>query len=317
MGRYFARRLVQAIPLLFGISIICFFAMRMMPGGPMAGYLMNPRVTPADVARLEEAWGLNQPLMTQYVKWLSSMLVGDWGWSYRTGLPVLEMIMQRLPQTLQLMVTSYVLAAIVAIPIGILSAVYRYSIFDYFGTVFAFMGVAIPSFWFAVMMQLVFSVRLGWLPSAGMATIGLDYSLVDRLRHMIMPVFVLALVNMASWSRYMRSSMLEVIGQDYIRTAMAKGLSRRAVIYQHALKNALIPVATIMGLDLPVFFGGAALTETIFAWPGMGQLFVDSVFSRDYPILMGVLMLTAVLVVLGNLLADLTYGLLDPRIQYD
>lgn len=278
---------------------------------------MNPRVTPADVARLEEAWGLNQPLMTQYVKWLSSMLVGDWGWSYRTGLPVLEMIMQRLPQTLQLMVTSYVLAAIVAIPIGILSAVYRYSIFDYFGTVFAFMGVAIPSFWFAVMMQLVFSVRLGWLPSAGMATIGLDYSLVDRLRHMIMPVFVLALVNMASWSRYMRSSMLEVIGQDYIRTAMAKGLSRRAVIYQHALKNALIPVATIMGLDLPVFFGGAALTETIFAWPGMGQLFVDSVFSRDYPILMGVLMLTAVLVVLGNLLADLTYGLLDPRIQYD
>jgi len=283
----------------------------------MAGYLMNPRVTPADVARLEEAWGLDQPLMTQYIKWLSSMLAGDWGWSYRTGLPVLEMIMQRLPQTLQLMVTSYVLAAIVAIPLGIFSAVYRYSIFDYCATVFAFMGVAIPSFWFAVMMQLVFSVRLGWLPSAGMATIGLEYSLVDRLSHMIMPVFVLALINMASWSRYMRSSMLEVVGQDYVRTAMAKGLSHRAVIYKHALKNALIPVATIMGLDLPVFFGGAALTETIFAWPGMGQLFVDSVFSRDYPILMGVLMLTAVLVVLGNLLADLTYGLLDPRIHYD
>ncbi|NMB11257.1 MAG: ABC transporter permease [Firmicutes bacterium] len=317
MGRYFARRLVQAIPLLLGISIISFFAMRMMPGGPMAGYLMNPRVTPADVARLEEAWGLDQPLMTQYIKWLSSMLAGDWGWSYRTGLPVLEMIMQRLPQTLQLMVTSYVLAAIVAIPLGIFSAVYRYSIFDYCATVFAFMGVAIPSFWFAVMMQLVFSVRLGWLPSAGMATIGLEYSLVDRLSHMIMPVFVLALINMASWSRYMRSSMLEVVGQDYVRTAMAKGLSHRAVIYKHALKNALIPVATIMGLDLPVFFGGAALTETIFAWPGMGQLFVDSVFSRDYPILMGVLMLTAVLVVLGNLLADLTYGLLDPRIHYD
>lgn len=317
MGRYFARRLVQAIPLLLGISIISFFAMRMMPGGPMAGYLMNPRVTPADVARLEEAWGLDQPLMTQYIKWLSSMLAGDWGWSYRTGLPVLEMIMQRLPQTLQLMVTSYVLAAIVAIPLGIFSAVYRYSIFDYCATVFAFMGVAIPSFWFAVMMQLVFSVRLGWLPSAGMATIGLEYSLVDRLSHMIMPIFVLALINMASWSRYMRSSMLEVVGQDYVRTAMAKGLSHRAVIYKHALKNALIPVATIMGLDLPVFFGGAALTETIFAWPGMGQLFVDSVFSRDYPILMGVLMLTAVLVVLGNLLADLTYGLLDPRIHYD
>lgn len=283
----------------------------------MAGYLMNPRVTPADIARLEEAWGLNQPLLTQYTRWLSSMLAGDWGWSYRTGLPVLEMIAQRLPQTLQLMITSYLLAAVVAIPIGIFSAIYRYSIFDYFATGFAFMGVAIPSFWFAVMMQLLFSVRLGWLPSAGMATIGLDYSLVDRLRHMIMPVIVLALINMASWSRYMRSSMLEVVSQDYVRTARAKGLSQRAVIYRHALKNALIPVATIMGLDLPVFFGGAALTETIFAWPGMGQLFVESVFSRDYPILMGVLMLTAVLVVLGNLLADLTYGLLDPRIQYD
>ena len=291
--------------------------MRMMPGGPLAGYLMNPRVTPADVARLEEAWGLNQPLVTQYIKWLSAMLAGDWGWSYRTGLPVLEMIIQRLPQTLQLMLTSYLLAAIVAIPIGIFSAVYRYSIFDYFVTIFAFMGVAIPSFWFAVMMQLIFSVHLGWLPSAGMATIGLEYSLIDRLRHMIMPVFVLALINMASWSRYMRSSMLEVVSQDYVRTARAKGLSQRAVIYKHALKNALIPVATIMGLDLPVFFGGAALTETIFAWPGMGQLFVESVFSRDYPILMGVLMLTAVLVVIGNLVADLTYGLLDPRIQYD
>ena len=317
MGRYFTRRLIQAIPLLFGISIISFFTMRMMPGGPMAGYLMNPRVTPADVARLEEAWGLNEPLVTQYIKWLGSMLKGDWGWSYRTGLPVLGTIMLRLPQTLQLMLTSYFLAAIVAIPIGIFSAVYRYSIFDYCATVFAFMGLAIPSFWFAVMMQLVFSVRLGWLPSAGMATIGLEYSLVDRLRHMVMPVFVLALIDMASWSRYMRSSMLEVVSQDYIRTARAKGLSHRAVIYKHALKNALIPVATIMGLDLPVFFGGAALTETIFAWPGMGQLFVDSVFSRDYPILMGVLMLTAVLVVIGNLLADLTYGLLDPRIQYD
>jgi len=283
----------------------------------MAGYLMNPRVTPADVARLEEAWGLNEPLVSQYIKWLGSMLKGDWGWSYRTGLPVLGTIMLRLPQTLQLMLTSYFLAAIVAIPIGIFSAVYRYSIFDYCATVFAFMGLAIPSFWFAVMMQLVFSVHLGWLPSAGMATIGLEYSLVDRLRHMVMPVFVLALIDMASWSRYMRSSMLEVVSQDYIRTARAKGLSHRAVIYKHALKNALIPVATIMGLDLPVFFGGAALTETIFAWPGMGQLFVDSVFSRDYPILMGVLMLTAVLVVIGNLLADLTYGLLDPRIQYD
>lgn len=317
MGKYLVRRLLQAIPLLLGISLISFFAMRLMPGGPLAGYLMNPKVTPADIMRLEKMWGLDQPIHIQYIKWLASMVKGDWGFSYKTGLPVFEMIMMRIPATLKLMVASFVLAVIVAIPAGIYSAVHRYSTVDYLVTIFAFMGVAIPSFWFGIMMQLVFSVKLGWLPSAGMMTIGVEPSFWDQLQYLIMPATVLGLSNMASWSRYTRSSMLEVIHQDYIRTARAKGLSRRAVINKHALKNAMIPIVTIVGLDLPVFFGGAALTETIFSWPGMGRLFVDSAFGRDYPVLMAQLMLTAVLVVAGNLLADILYCVLDPRIKYE
>lgn len=317
MGNYLLRRLLQAIPLLFGISIISFAIMHLAPGGPLAGYIMNPKVSPADIARLEHMWGLDQPLYIQYLKWLAAMLQGDWGWSYRTGRPVLSMILGRLPATLYLMSTSFLLSVIIAIPAGIISAIKRYSQFDYLVTIAAFMGVALPSFWFGLMMQLVFSIKLGWLPSAGMQTIGLGFNLLDRIKYVLMPAVVLGLINMASWSRYMRSSMLEAIHQDYIITARAKGLTNRVVIGRHALKNALIPVVTIMGLDLPAFFGGAAITEKIFAWPGMGRLYVDAVFSRDYPILMGVLMLTAILVVFGNLLADLTYGFLDPRIKYE
>ncbi len=317
MGKYILRRLIQAIPLLLGISLISFFSMRLMPGGPLAGYLMNPRVTPADIARLERMWGLDQPIYIQYFKWFTSMLQGDWGWSYRSGLPVFEMIMGRVPNTLVLMGSSFVMSIVVAIPIGIYSAVRRYSVMDYFVTVFAFMGVAVPAFWFGIMMQLVFAVELGWLPSAGMGPIGVDVTLWDRIRYLVMPATVLGLVNMAAWSRYMRSSMLEVVNQDYIRTARAKGLAQKIVINKHALKNAMIPVVTIVGLDLPRFFGGAALTEQIFAWPGMGRLFVEAVFSRDYPILMAHLMLSAFLVVAGNLVADILYGLLDPRIKYD
>lgn len=317
MGNYLLRRLLQAIPLLFGISIISFAIMHLAPGGPLAGYIMNPKVSPADIARLEHMWGLDQPLYIQYLKWLAAILQGDWGWSYRTGRPVLSMILGRLPATLYLMSTSFLLSVIIAIPAGIISAIKRYSQFDYLVTIAAFMGVALPSFWFGLMMQLVFSIKLGWLPSAGMQTIGLGFNLLDRIKYVLMPAVVLGLINMASWSRYMRSSMLEAIHQDYITTARAKGLTNRVVIGRHALKNALIPVVTIMGLDLPAFFGGAAITEKIFAWPGMGRLYVDAVFSRDYPILMGVLMLTAILVVFGNLLADLTYGFLDPRIKYE
>lgn len=317
MTRYLFRRLIQAIPLLLGISVLSFIAMKAMPGGPLAGYLMNPKVTPADVARLEHLWGLDQPIYIQYFKWLTSMLRGDWGWSYRTGLPVLETIMSRLPNTIVLMLWAYLVSLVIAIPLGIYSAVKRYSFIDYAGTIFAFIGIAIPSFWFGVMMQLVFSVKLHWLPSAGMMTVGEAFNLWDRIQHLIMPVLVLGLIDIASWSRYMRSSMLETINQDYIRTARSKGLSEKVVIFRHALRNALIPIVTMLGLALPAIFGGAVITEQIFAWPGMGFLFVGSVSSRDYPILMASLMLTATTVVFGNLLADLAYGFLDPRIRYD
>ena len=317
MSKYLIRRILQAIPLLFGISLISFVMMRIMPGGPLAGYLMNPKVTPADVARLERLWGLDQPIIIQYWRWLISMLRGDWGWSYKTGLPVLEMIFNRLPNTILLMSLSYLISIIVAIPIGIYSALKRYSVFDYIFTIFAFIGVAIPSFWFGIMMLLLFSATLQWLPSAGMMTVGVGFSLIDRIKHLIMPVLVLGFVNMASWSRYMRSSMLETISQDFIRTARAKGLREKVVILKHALRNALIPIVTLLGLSLPAIVGGAIITERVFAWPGIGGLFVNSVYSRDYPILMASLMLTATAVVVGNLLADLAYGYLDPRIKYD
>ncbi len=317
MSRYILRRLIQAIPLLIGISVISFIAMKLMPGGPLAGYLMNPKVTPADIARLERLWGLDKPIIVQYWKWITAMLQGDWGWSYRTGLPVLQLIMLRLPNTILLMLSSYVLSLLVAIPVGIYSAIKRYSFLDYTFTLGAFIGVAIPSFWFGIMMQLVFAVTLMWLPSAGMMTVGAGFSLIDRLVHLLMPMVVLGLVNMAGWSRYMRSSMLETINQDYIRTARSKGLAERIVIFKHGLRNALIPLVTMMGLSLPSIFGGAVITEQIFAWPGMGHLFFSSISSRDYPILMASLMLTASTVVLGNLLADIAYGFLDPRIRYD
>ncbi|MGE5552722.1 MAG: ABC transporter permease [Betaproteobacteria bacterium] len=317
MWRYILRRLIQAIPLLIGISLISFFIMRLAPGGPLSGLLTNPKVTPADVARIEHAWGLDQPLHIQYFKWLWSMIRGDWGLSYKTGLPVWQMIVSRLPATFTLMFSAFLLSVTIALPAGILSAVKRYSPADYLVTFLAFLGVALPSFWFGLMLQLLFSVKLGWLPSSGLETIGLGFNVLDRLRHLAMPTIVLALVSIAGWSRYMRSSMLEAIHQDYIRTARAKGLPESAVIGRHALKNAMIPVVTIMGLDLPSWFGGAAITETIFAWPGMGRLYVEAVFGRDYPVLMANLMFTAVLVVVGNLLADILYALLDPRIKYD
>lgn len=317
MWRYMLRRLVQAIPLLFGISLVSFFIMRLAPGGPLSGLLMNPKVSPADVARLEHLWGLDQPLYIQYFKWLGAMLQGNWGFSYRSGLPVWDAIMSRLPATFTLMFSAFVLSVAVAIPSGILSAVKRYSLPDYVVTILAFLGVAMPSFWFGLMLQLLFSVKLGWLPSSGMQTIGAAFNLFDRLRYLAMPTIVLALLSIAGWSRYMRSSMLEAIHQDYVRTARAKGLAERVVIGKHALKNAMIPVVTVMGLDLPTWFGGAAITEAIFAWPGMGRLYVEAVFSRDYPILMANLMLTAFLVVAGNLLADLLYAFFDPRIKYE
>lgn len=316
MGRYTTRRILQMIPLLFGISLILFLIIQAAPGGPegmmlQSGLTVDPKVVEAYRHRL----GVDQPIYIQYIKWISASLSGDLGISYTSTRPVGIMIYERLPATLELMATSFLLAAVIAIPMGIYSALHQYSPFDLFATTGSFLGIAMPVFWFGLILQLLFSVKLGWLPVSGTITVG-DTSLGDHLKHLILPSIVLALHEIAGWSRYMRSSMLGVIRSDFIRTARAKGLRERIVVFRHALKNALIPVITIMALNLAGIFSGAVITETIFAWPGIGRLFIQAVYARDYPVLMGILMMGSFMVVFFNLIADLVYGWLDPRISY-
>lgn len=317
MSRYIRRRLIQMVPLLLGISILVFLIIQAAPGGPEAIFLENRLfIDPQVIEAFRRRLGLDQPLPVQYVRWLTAMLSGDFGISFTTGRPVGEMIAERLPATLELMIVSFIFAAVVALPLGVYSAVRQYSSFDFTATTLSFLGIAMPVFWFALILQLVFSVYLGWLPTSGRDTVG-DGSIFDQIRHLIMPAFVLSIRHIAGWSRYMRSSLLDVVRADYIRTALAKGLRERVVLIRHAVKNALIPVVSIMALDLAGLFSGAVIAETIFAWPGIGRLFVQAMFSRDYPLLMGILMMSSFMIVFFNLVADVAYGWLDPRISYD
>src|SRR5438270_296722 len=269
-----------------------------------------------DLARISHELGLDQPLPVQYARWAANLVHGDWGRSYRDSRPVLVDIADRLPGTVELMLASLLLAIGIGVAVGILGALRCYSIFDYPATTGAMVSLSIPTFWFGLMMIFVFSVTLGWIPSGDMYSLGRPFSLVDRLHHLVGPVTVLGLVLVAPWSRYTRSGMLEVLYQDYVRTARAKGVPAPRVVVQHALRNALIPLLTLAGVQLPMLFGGALVTETVFSWPGMGRFFVDSLGYRDYPVLMGILIFTAVLVILGNLLADLLYAVVDPRIRF-
>lgn len=316
MGTYILRRILQAIPLLIGITMISFLIMNLAPGGP-ASMQLDPKMTQEDRARTIQHLGLDDPLPVQYVNWLKRVAVGDWGKSFtRRGVDTMDLIKARLPLTFLLMGVSFLIAVIISVPIGVLSATRQYSVLDYSTTAFAFFGIATPNFWLGLMFIMLFSVTLGWLPAGGVATLNVPFSIVDRILHLILPATVLATADMAATTRYTRASMLEVIRQDYIRTAEAKGLKERVVIFKHALRNALIPVVTIWGLSLPGFFSGALITEKIFSWPGIGTLFIDSVFMRDYPVLMAITTIAAFLVVLGNLLADILYAVLDPRIEY-
>ncbi len=315
MGKYILRRSLQMIPLLLGISIFLFIIMHVLPGGPMAMYLEDPSITPEARARMLRAYGLDQPVPVQYMSWLGNMLRGDLGLSFANRQPVLFRIQQRMPATLHLLGAAYVLAILLAIPLGVTAALKQYSVLDYVTTIFAYIGISIPSFWFGIMMIMIFSVRLGWFPTGGRMPIG-GGSFLDGIRHLVLPTVVLSLYSIAAWSRFMRSSMLEVIRADYITTARSKGLSERKVIYKHALRNAVIPVVTVIALAGRILFSGALITEAIFAWPGMGRLFWDSVTKRDYPVLMGILMITALLVILFNLACDFMYAMIDPRIQY-
>ncbi|MBI2219479.1 MAG: ABC transporter permease [Candidatus Rokubacteria bacterium] len=316
MRAYVARRVAQAVVVLVLVSLGGFSVLHLAPGGPAAIYAMSPTMAAEDLERLTRELGLDQPLHVQYVKWARGLLTANWGRSYRDGRLVLEVVTDRVPATLVLMLSAFSVAILVGLATGIVSAVRQYSVFDHLVTLSAMVALSIPTFWLGLMGIYVFAELLGALPPGNIGTIGAPFALADRLRHLVLPASTLGVVMVATWSRYTRASMLEVIGEDYIRTARAKGVSGAAVVLKHALKNALIPLITLGGLQLPLVFSGALVTETIFTWPGMGRLFVDSIGYRDYPVLMGILILTATLVVAGNLVADLAYAAIDPRIRH-
>jgi len=314
LSAYLVRRLGQAALLLWLVSMIGFAILHLAPGGPLAQFALSSQMTQEDLDRIAQQLGLDRPLPVQYFDWLVRMLTGDWGTSYRDNQPVLEVIGGHLGATLELMLTATLLAILFGGWIGILGAIRRYSLFDYLATAGAMVALSIPTFWFGLVAIYIFSVHLDWLPAGNRQTAG-DGSLPDLLRHLVLPAIVLALVEMAIWSRYMRSSLLDVVNQDYIRTARAKGLPEWRVLTGHALRNAALPMITLAGLQMPTLLGGALVTETVFTWPGMGRLFLDSISYRDYPVVMGILMLSAMMVLIGNLLADMLYAAADPRIR--
>ena len=318
MGRFLIRRLLQAIPTLLAVSVVIFAVIHLAPGGPMAIYATNPNVDQAELERIEARLGLKDPLPIQYVKWLSGMVTGDWGISYKFGRDVKEVLGERLWNSVQLVAASLLIALIFSIPFGIFSALNRNRGVQYASNAIAMLGVSIPTFWLGMVVLLLFSVKTRIIPTGGMMTIGLEgFQPWDRLRHLIPPAAVLATLYIAGWSRYVRSSMLEVSCQDYIRTARAKGLKERAVTNRHALKNALLPLITLIGLQAGRLIGGAMITEVVFAWPGMGRLLAESLSGRDYPVLMASFMLMSILVIVGNLAADIGYGVVDPRIRLE
>ena len=322
MLTYLSKRLLMMLPLLLGITLISFVVIHLAPGEPTDLQTeMNPRRSAELRDRLGTDSGLAKPILVQYGEWVFRLARFDFGNSFsQDRRPVIDKIRERLPITILINVLSILLILIVAIPIGILSATKRNSLFDRLTTVFVFIGFATPSFWLALLLMDYLGVRLGLLPIAGIKSLGFEYlgwggKIADVLQHLLLPVFVSAFGGLAGFSRYMRSNMLEVVRQDYIRTARAKGLSERVVIYKHALRNALLPVITILGLSVPGLIGGSVIFETIFAIPGMGKLFYDGVMMRDYPLIMGVLVIGAILTLIGNLLADVGYALADPRIR--
>jgi len=321
MWTYILKRILISIPLIIGLATVTFFIIHLAPGDPMALY-RNPDISPEVMELMRRNLGLDQPLHIQYVKWLASMARGNFGVSFTAHRPVLDILKEAIPNTLQLTFLALLLDIIVGIVIGVISAIKQYTYVDHSITVSALFIYSMPSFWLGLMLILLFSLVLGWLPASQMQSINADlfgfwHQLWDRVTHLIMPVFVLGIATAAGTARFMRGSLLEVIRQDYIRTARAKGLSERVVVFKHGLRNALIPIITLTGLYLPFLLGGSVITETIFAWPGMGRVAVGAIFARDYPVVLAVNLIAAVMVVMGNLLADITYSLLDPRIRLD
>jgi peptide/nickel transport system permease protein len=321
MVHFLFQRFFQLLISLFGITLLTFAIIHLAPGDPTdLQTTLNPQVSAQARENLRRLYGLDRPLYIQYLDWLRRFVTWDLGRSFVDGVPVVEKILERLPITVTINLLTLALIILIAFPIGILSATRQYSLFDKATTLFVYIGFALPSFWLALLLMLLFGVYRGWFPLSGFqslaaAQMGPLERVIDWMRHLTLPVLTASLIGLAGYSRYLRSEMLEVIRQDYIQTARAKGLSERQVIYKHALRNALIPVVTLMGLELPTLIGGSVIIETIFAIPGMGQLSFQSVLARDYPVIMGLTVFAGVLTLIGSLLADLFYRWVNPRIR--
>jgi peptide/nickel transport system permease protein len=320
--KYVVRRALATIPVVIGVTLITFSLMHATAGSYIPGVDLNPALKPEDIEAIKRYLGLDRPLYVQYLTWIAGLLHGDFGRSMIDGSTVASHILDRLPATLELTVTAIVLGIVISIPLGVTGALRRGSKLDHFFTALSVGGFAVPAFWFGLILILVFSVQfeawgLPFLPSGGVMTPGTQGGdLLDRLVHLLMPATVLSFVYISIWSRFTRSSMLEVLGQDYVRTARAKGMTERRVVYLHALRNAVIPLVTLVGLELPALVSGGLVVEVVFSWPGIGKLLYERALASDYTTVLGITTFAALLVVFGNLLADVLYALLDPRIRY-
>jgi peptide/nickel transport system permease protein len=323
VGRFILRRVIQMIPLMIGITLITFLLANAVPGSPVANIAFNPTIRQEDVRRIEEQLGLNEPLHIRYFVWISNLARGDFGLSLLNQRSVLDTILERLPNTLLLTGTALLLSLLFSIPVGVYSAVRRNSAFDNTATAASVAGFSMPTFWLGLMMILIFAVKArewGWpitFPAGGAFDLRSGGGFMDRMHHLFLPAVTLAFVQTAAWTRYIRSQMLEVLNQDYMRTATAKGLKERVVIFRHGLRNAVLPLVTLLGIAIPDLFGGSLIIEQIFNWPGIGRLAFNSAIGKDYTMVMGIVVFVGFLVILGNLVADVVYGLLDPRIRLE
>ncbi len=320
MSNYIIKRMGLALLTLLGVSILIFTIINLAPGGPEV-VMVGEDMDPALAERMRIRLGLHEPVYLRYFRWVTASLQGDFGYSFRTGHPVLPVVLHNLQRTLILTIGALVLSVVVSIVVGVVSAVKQYSLFDQVASLVAFMGISIANFWLGLMLMLVFGFHLGWLPISGSGTVGMESGTLayymDRARHLVLPVFALGFMRLAVLVRYARSGMLEVLQQDYVRTARAKGLTERVVIYKHALRNAMISVVTVIGLSIRFLVGGSVVIEEVFAYSGVGRLTASAVYDRDFPIVMAVCLMISVVVLAGNLLTDLAYALVDPRIRFD
>ncbi|MFP2504323.1 ABC transporter permease [Buttiauxella gaviniae] len=314
MNNVLVRRLAQLVPMLFFISLVSFLLVKLAPGDPVQAYI-TPRMSPEDIERIRHSLGLDKPMFMQYLLWLKNVLQGDLGYSLIYHRPVLTMIAERIPATLGLMGASLILAMVLAIPLGLVAGAYKHRWLDHFLNMFAYIGISVPIFWLGILLITVFSVQLNWLPSMGMRTIGMEDSWLDVVRHGILPCIALSFYNLSNYVRYIRSNTITQLSADYVQTQLAYGATRRSILFRHVLKNVLLPVITLFGISFGELVVGAYVTESVFSWPGMGLLGIQSITSLDYPLIMAMIMLSSTMLIVGNLLADMLYRVADPRIK--